>query len=124
MMTLLVNLIAVFLIAVIIWWFWFSQSRASIANSTNPIEIKVKDGVYSPAIIQVQVDHPITLRFIREDASPCAESVIFNSLKISKHLPINEPTDLTMTVNTPGEYEFTCQMGMYRGKLIVSKLVN
>ena len=68
----------------------------------------------------MQVDLPITLRFIREDASPCAESVIFDSLKISKHLPLNEPTDLIIMVNTPGEHEFTCQMGMYRGKLIVT----
>ena len=119
MIGLFVNLSAVFFIAVIIWWFWFSQSNTSIASSTKPIEIKVKDGVYIPATIQAQVGQPVTLRFIREDANPCAETVIFDSLKISKHLPLNEPIEIIITPKTAGEYVFTCQMGMYRGKLIV-----
>ena len=120
MMSLSVNLIGLLLIATIIWWFWLSK-RKVIASTTknNFIEIKVKDGAYQPAYIETQLNKPITLRFIREDASPCAENVIFGSLNISEFLPLHKPTNIDLVIKKAGEYEFTCQMGMYRGKLIV-----
>jgi plastocyanin domain-containing protein len=119
MMTLLVNTIGILLVGLIIWWFWIYQSRGASTKMDNLIEIKVKDGVYQPAHIEAEINHPIILRFIREDASPCAESVVFGSLNISKQLPLHEPVDISLNIKKPGEYEFTCQMGMYRGKLTV-----
>ena len=119
MITLFVNITGLLLIGAIVWWFWFSESPSSSIKAENLIEIKVKDGVYQPANIQVQVNQPLILRFIREDASPCAATVIFSSLNISKLLPLHEPLDLSLNLKNPGVYEFTCQMGMYRGKLIV-----
>jgi plastocyanin domain-containing protein len=83
------------------------------------IEIRVKDGVYQPATIQAKANQSIILRFIREDASPCAEIVVFSTLNISQQLPMNKPTDVHLSIKTPGQYEFTCQMGMYRGMLVV-----
>lgn len=117
-MTLLINIIGILIIGFIIWWFWFSQPRAVKTENNNLIEIKVKDGVYQPAIIQVNINRPLTLRFIREDATPCAEVVVFPDLNMTKTLPLNTPIDIPLTLQKPGEYAFTCQMGMYRGKLI------
>jgi plastocyanin domain-containing protein len=117
MIALLVNTIGIFLIGLIVWWFWINKSRAASTKIDNIIEIKVKDGIYQPANIEAEINHPITLRFIREDASPCAEIVVFASLNISKQLPLKEPVDIYLNIKKPGEYEFTCQMGMYRGKL-------
>jgi len=119
MITLLVNTIGIFLVGLIIWWFWIYQSRDDSTKIDNLIEIKVKDGVYQPAHIETEVNHSITLRFIREDPSPCAETVVFSSLNISKQLPLHESVDISLNIKKPGEYEFTCQMGMYRGKLTV-----
>lgn len=115
---LIVNLTGLLLIGGIVWWFWLSKSRIKLTQVDNFIEVSVKDGVYKPAYIQVQTNHPFTLRFTREDASPCAEIVIFTTLNISQQLPLHQPTDIRLTLKNPGEYEFTCQMGMYRGKLI------
>ncbi len=114
----IVTLIGFALIGFIVWWFWLSQSRLSPIQLDKLIEIKVKEGIYQPASIQVPLNQEITLRFIRQDPSPCAETVIFNTLDINKSLPLNQPTDIKLTLIKPGEYEFTCQMGMYRGKLI------
>lgn len=119
MTDLLVNIIGIFLIFLIIWWFWFSDTKAKIVIEKKIVEIKVKDGVYYPAKIQVEANKEIILRFIREDASPCAESVVFASLDISKKLPFKKPLDIVINIPNKGLYEFTCQMGMYRGKLIV-----
>lgn len=104
----------------IIWWFWLSK-LSILTKAEDFIEIKVKDGVYQPAYIQVKTNLLVTLRFIREDPSPCAEVVVFNSLNISEQLPLHKPKDIVLTLKNVGVYEFTCQMGMYRGKLIVTK---
>jgi plastocyanin domain-containing protein len=119
MIAIVVNLAGLLLIAAIIWWFWFSEGSTTLTQAKNIVEIKVKDGVYEPARIQANINQPLILRFIRYDATPCAEFVIFDSLSISRSLPIEEPTDIVINISEPGEYEFTCQMGMYRGKLIM-----
>lgn len=119
MITLLVNVAGIALICLIIWWFWFSKSHTSTIKIDNLIEIRVKDGVYQPSNIEAKINQPITLRFIRDDASPCAEIVVFHSLNISKQLPLHQPVDFQLNIKNAGEYEFTCQMGMYRGKLTV-----
>ena len=123
-MTITINVIGLGLIGLVIWWFWLYKPNVYVPKSGdikagNIIEVLVKDGVYTPAYIQVEPDHPITLRFTRKDASPCAEIVNFSLLNISRQLPLNEPVDININIEKPGEYEFTCQMGMYRGKLIV-----
>ena len=117
-MMIIVNLIGLLMIGFIVGWFWFSKPQSYSSKMNGIIEIRVKDGVYQPAYIQAQLHHPITLRFIREDASPCAEVVIFNSLNISKSLPLHQPVDIQITLEKPGEYEFTCQMHIYLGKII------
>jgi len=83
------------------------------------LDIVVDSGVYEPAVIHAKAGEKITLRFIRKDSSPCAEKVLFNDLDISADLSVDEPYDLTFTPEKKGEFEFTCQMAMYRGKLIV-----
>ena len=120
MTTLLVNLIGIALIGLIIWWFWFSTPKTRKVADAGLVEIIVEDGVYTPAKIEVPKGRPITLRFIRKDPSPCAEKVLFTDFDISADLEIGEPQEITITPDKSDEYEFTCQMGMYRGRLIVN----
>ncbi len=121
MISIIINIIAIIFIGFIVYWFWLSKNPAQKIYAQGIVEIKVKDGIYAPALILVQHGKPMTLRFIREDATPCAEVVIFGQLKLSKTLPLHMPTDIIVAPTTPiGEYEFTCQMGMYRGKLVIT----
>lgn len=120
MMPVLVNLIGVLLIIFIIIWFWLVKPKTKIiTNGKNIIDIVVADGVYKPTLITAKAGQKLTLRFIREDASPCAEVVVFPKLDINAELPLHHPYLLHLQIDQAGEYEFTCQMGMYRGKLIV-----
>ncbi len=107
------------LIGLIVWWFWLSQPRSSHASDTGLVEVLVNNGVYSPASIEVDAGKPTTLRFLRRDTNPCAEKVIFENLNVSADLPLGEPHDIVLTPKKRGRYPFTCQMGMYRGTLIV-----
>jgi plastocyanin domain-containing protein len=118
MNTWLVNFMGLILIGLIVWWFWFYRPKAQRAVGPQPIEIIVMDGVYAPARIEVPAGQPVTLRFLRRDPSPCAEKVLFDSLSMSADLPVGKPMDVTVTPPQPGEYEFTCQMRMYRGALV------
>ena len=119
-LTLFINLIGIVFIAFIVWWFWLYKPGNPKAPVQSVVTVKVKDGAYQPAYILAKVKQPITLRFIREDASACAQTVVFNGLDISQNLPLNTPADVVLTIDNPGDYEFTCQMGMYRGKIIAT----
>jgi plastocyanin domain-containing protein len=119
MLLLVVNIAGVLLIGLIIYWFWIATPRKVTASQARPIEVLVKDGVYSPAHIQVKQGDKIRLRFIREDPSPCAAKVIFNSLGKTLELPVNQSADIELQLKDAGEIDFTCEMQMYRGKLIV-----
>lgn len=119
MIGILVNLTGVLIILFIVWWFWLykKQSEATIEGSS--IDIIVDSGVYEPSVIHAKAGQEITLRFLRKDTSPCSEKVLFNDIDVSADLPIGKPYELTFTPAKRGEFEFTCQMAMYRGKLIV-----
>ena len=118
MSAILVTLGGAILIALIVWWFWFSAPQATHAASNQPIDILVKDGTYHPAAIEVPAGQPLTLRFVRHDATPCAEKVVFGSINVAADLPLGKPQIVSIGPLPPGTYEFTCQMGMYRGRLI------
>lgn len=111
------GLLAIMLIA---WWFWFSAPQATRAQSRQPIDILVQDGTYQPAAIEVPAGQPVILRFTRRDATPCAEKVLFGDLGVSADLPLGQPQTISLGLLPAGTHEFTCQMGMYRGKLIAS----
>jgi len=115
---LIINLAGLILIGLIVWWFWLYRQKAARATGSQPIEIVVADGVYTPARIEVPAGQPVTLRFLRQDPSPCAEKALFDSLGVSADLPVGKPVEVTVTPPQPGEYEFTCQMRMYRGALV------
>lgn len=113
-----INLAGVAVMALIVWWFWLSRPQARRAAGSGPIDIVVDGGVYTPARIEVPAGQPVTLRFLRQDPSPCAEQAQFDELGVSVDLPLGKPLDVTVTPPRPGEYEFVCQMRMYRGKLV------
>lgn len=120
-MNIVVNIAGIILAGFIVWWFWVSKGGEGARIAGNEISITVDGGVYDPPVIRVPAGKPLTLRFIRKDASPCAEKVIFNGLDISADLPLGKPYELSFTPEKAGEYEFACQMAMYRGKLIVEE---
>jgi plastocyanin domain-containing protein len=115
-----VDTIGVLLITAIIFWFWFWKSRTvAHVDVANRIDIVVANGVYKPDAIEIRRGDAVTLNFHREDASPCAEQVIFHGLNISETLPLGKPKEIQLIVSQSGTYRFTCQMQMYQGTLIV-----
>ncbi len=118
MSALIVNGAGLLLIAAIVGWFWLWKPRAQPLRS-GVIDIDVANGVYTPTVIDVKRGEPVTLRFHRLDASPCAEQVVFHGLDVSESLPLNGTRDIRLTPGRSGDYRFTCQMQMYQGLLRV-----
>ncbi len=119
----LVNLFGVGLIIAIVWYFWLSSAEGAVAAVTSTgmqeTHIVVKGG-YSPDTIAVRAGLPVRLVFDRQESDPCSERVVIDAFGVSAELPTGEETVIEFTPEAAGEYEFACQMGMLRGKLVVT----
>ncbi|GAA3717062.1 cupredoxin domain-containing protein [Oceanisphaera sediminis] len=114
----LVNVLGVLLIALIVWWFWLYQPQATDLGDSELI-IVVENGTYQPSRIKLLADQPASLHFLRKDSSPCSETILIPDLKLSDTLPLNKVKKIALPAMRKGEYEFHCQMKMYRGRLVV-----
>ena len=109
-------------IAGIAWFFWGprkSGMRAALTASGYQEAMILVKGGYTPDIIVVQHGKPVRLTFRREETAACSEMVVFGDFNKSAKLPEGESVPVEFVPDKPGEYEFTRQMGMLRGKLIV-----
>ena len=115
-------LIGIVLMGGIAWFFWGPRKSGVRATATSSgyqeAMILVKGG-YTPDVIIVQHGKPVRFNFRREETAACSEMVIFNDFGKSARLPTGETVPVEFLPEQPGEYEFSCQMGMFRGKLIV-----
>ncbi|MCP4476361.1 MAG: cupredoxin domain-containing protein [Gammaproteobacteria bacterium] len=114
----LFNAIAAILALLVIWWFWLVRTK-TVSIENDRVTIYVENGVYSPNRIKLPAGEALTIEFVRKDASPCSEYVVFEGLDVHQQLPLNKRHRIELGELPAGEYRFTCQMGMYQGELIV-----
>lgn len=110
------------LIAGIAWFFWGPRRggfHAPVVSSGYQEAMVLVKGGYTPDLIIVEHGRPVRLNFRREEDAACSAMVIFGDFGKSAHLPRGETVAVEFLPERPGEYEFTCQMGMFRGKLVV-----
>lgn len=115
---LIVNVAGAALIGLIAWWFWLYKAREVTLEDTELV-IVVENGTYHPARIKLAANRATQLHFLRKDVSPCSEMLLFPDLDISESLSVNKPTTIALPPLAKGEYQFHCQMQMYRGVLTV-----
>ena len=117
-----VTIAGAILSALVVWFFFFSSKKKTltVANTAGVQEayITVKGG-YTPDVIVVRHGKPVRLNFLRQETDDCSERVLLPDFKKSAILTPFKTVLLEFTPQQPGEYEFTCGMGMLRGKLIV-----
>ena len=117
-----VVLVGLGLIAAIAWFFWGPRKggyRAPVTSGGYQEAMILVKGGYTPDVIVVQHGKPVRLNFRREETAACSERVVLADFGKSSTLPEGEIVPVEFLPERPGEYEFTCQMGMLRGKLIV-----
>jgi len=117
----LVTAVGLGLIPLIVWFFWIKRAAGSYATTTGThqeVLIIVKGG-YTPDTIIVTKGAPVRLNFQREETSTCSDTVMFPDFSKSAQLPEGKTVAVEFVPDNVGEFEFTCQMGMLRGRLIV-----
>ena len=119
---LLVTLAGAGAIALVVWFFWLKKEqgvRAALTSGGWQEQMILVKGGYTPDLIVVERGKPVRLVFRREETSACSEMVIFADFKKSARLPEGQSVAIELMPAEPGEYAFTCQMGMLRGTLVV-----
>ena len=109
-------------IAFIVWFFWLVKKqgvKASLSSSGYQEVMVLVKGGYTPDVIVVERGRPVRLNFVRTESAACSEMVLFPDFNKSAKLPEGETVAVELMPDTAGEFEFQCQMGMLRGKLIV-----
>lgn len=117
-----VTLVGLALIAGIVWFFWLKKEEGVRANLTSSgyqeATILVKGG-YNPSTIRVVTGKPVRLTFRREETAACSEQVVFDAFGKHADLPEGQLVPVEFMPDDPGEFSFTCGMGMLHGTLIV-----
>jgi plastocyanin domain-containing protein len=119
---LLVDVVGFAVIAFIVWFFWLVRAkgvRATAASSGYQEQLILVKGGYTPDVVVVQRGKPVRLKFLRQESASCSEMVLLPGFGKSARLPEGQAVSVEFLPGEPGEYEFACQMGMFRGKLIV-----
>lgn len=118
-MTVLINLLGILLIA-FTYWFFFMKKESKAVEVKNEITITVEGG-YKPDVISVKKGTPVTLKFYRKDESSCLEEVVIPDFNIKEHLSLNETTEIRIKPTEVGEFEISCGMNMFHGKIKVEE---
>ncbi len=118
----IVTLVGLATIAGIAWFFWGPRGEgvtAGVASSGFQEATILVKGAYDPDVIVVEHGKPVRLTFHRKETAACSEKVLLPDFHRSAELPEGELVPVEFTPQEPGEYEFTCGMGMLRGKVVV-----
>jgi len=93
--------------------------KAGLSSSGYQEAMVLVKGGYTPDVIVVQRGKPVRLNFVRAESASCSEMVLFPDFNKSAKLPEGDTVPIELMPDRTGEFEFQCQMGMLRGKLIV-----
>lgn len=117
-----VDVVGLGLIGFIVWFFWLVRTtgvRAAVTSKGYQEQMVLVKGGYTPDVIVVERGKPVRLNFVRQESASCSEMVVLPAFNKQATLPEGETVPVEFLPSAPGEYEFACQMGMFRGRLIV-----
>ncbi len=106
----------------IAWFFWFKRApgvKAPLVSDGYQEQMILVKGGYTPDTIRVSSGHPVRLLFRRDETAACSEQVVLADFGKSAALPTGTVVPVEFMPGDPGEHEFTCQMGMLRGRIVV-----
>ncbi len=117
----LVNFVGLGVIGFIVWFFWLVKTKgvkAAVTSGGYQEQMVLVKGGYTPDVIVVERGKPVRLNFVRQESASCSEMVLLPAFNKSTNLPEGQTVAVEFLPKEAGEYEFQCQMGMLRGKII------
>ncbi len=101
-----------------IYSYFLNHKEDAVAVIGSKIHIRV-DGGYKPQTISVKKGQKVQLEFERTDPSSCLEEVVLPDFGKRQFLPLNKKTEIEIAPSKTGEYEISCGMNMFHGKIVV-----
>lgn len=92
-------------------------------NKTQGAEMRtiiVEPFRYKPDMVVLKANTPYWLRFVTNGVYSCIRSLVIPTLGIREYLPATGEKIIPIPPLQPGQYEFMCSMGMYKGTLLVN----
>jgi sulfite exporter TauE/SafE len=90
-----------------------------VENAQNGYIVSVGDNGYSPNVLHLPAERPITLNWVTNGTHSCARSVVIPGLNYQKVLPTVGQIAFNIPAQKKGTtIEYSCSMGMYFGKLV------
>ena len=90
-----------------------------MAENIQEVKVEVAGG-YKPEVVNLKKGVPAKISFTRTNAQGCLDVVHSKDLGFEEELPL----DVTKVVDVPtdktGEFEFSCGMDMFFGKVVIS----
>ena len=96
-----------------------TQSPAATTAGPARIAITIDSTGFNPPTVHATAGQPVTLVFTRVTDQTCATSIQIPSLQITKDVPLNTPTEVTLTPSKKGDIGFACGMNMITGVINV-----
>jgi sulfite exporter TauE/SafE len=92
------------------------------ADGSQLVVVTAVEGAYRPRNIEVAASKPTRLVVRSDDARGCVRAFVIASRDVQKILPVNGDTIIDLGVLQPGRLEYSCGMGMYTGRLTISRV--
>ncbi len=105
-------------------WCTFAVCESSASGITSEISnnptITIQSLGYSPNVVNVKAGAQIKLKLVNTTGSSCVQAFTIPSLGIQKVVPPGTSDEIDFTApSAPGQIQFMCSMGMYRGVINV-----
>ena len=88
-------------------------------SGVQKLKVTVSENGYEPTNLELKSGVPAQIAFYRVDEKNCGNEILFTELGIRKDLPLNKEILVEFTPDKTLNYEFTCGMGMLKGKVVV-----
>lgn len=93
------------------------EGSTSVEGNVQKLTVDTSAGSFNPNVIKAKAGVPIELTFTQAPGG-CLSGVMFPDFQINEDLTSGEKT-ITLPALDPGEYQFSCQMQMVSGTLVV-----
>lgn len=122
-MQILGTILIIGVVGLLIGYFKWSKTEAAaeVTEKGEQMITVLVSGAYSPNVIHAKKGQLLTIVFDRKEDTACSKKVIFSDFGISAELTDFGKTEVVFTPDKIGEFTFSCEMGMYQGKLVVEE---
>lgn len=89
-----------------------------MAEKVQKINVTVAGG-YQPEVVNLKQGVPAEITFTRTKDQGCLDVVHSQDLNFETKLPLNEAETVQVATDQAGEFNFSCGMDMFFGKVVI-----